>query len=97
MTEADFSNKNLGMGGAIIISAWITHRDKGAMTKLDVSSNDVCAEGGKCLAEALNGNQVMTELNISDNSLAENGKEEPDMSGIIVLIGAIPTWGQYRL
>jgi hypothetical protein len=26
MTEADFSNKNLGPGGAIIISAWISHK-----------------------------------------------------------------------
>ena len=29
MTEANFSNKNLGAGGAFIISAWITHKDKG--------------------------------------------------------------------
>jgi hypothetical protein len=29
MSEADFSNKSLGVGGAIIISAWITHKDKG--------------------------------------------------------------------
>jgi hypothetical protein len=32
MTEADFSNKNLGAGGAIIISAWISHKDKGALS-----------------------------------------------------------------
>jgi hypothetical protein len=34
MTEVNFSNKNLGMGGAIIISAWLTHKDNGAMSKL---------------------------------------------------------------
>jgi predicted acetyltransferase len=34
MAEADFSNKSLGMGGATIISAWITHRDKGALSEL---------------------------------------------------------------
>ena len=27
MAEADFSNKNLGVGGAIIISAWLIHKD----------------------------------------------------------------------
>jgi hypothetical protein len=29
MTEADFSNKNLGTGGAIIIAGWLTHKDMG--------------------------------------------------------------------
>jgi hypothetical protein len=41
MTEADFSNKNLGAGGATIISAWITHKDKGALTKIDLSRNNI--------------------------------------------------------
>jgi hypothetical protein len=39
MTEANFSNKNLGAGGAIIISAWLTHKDNGAMSSLDLSKN----------------------------------------------------------
>jgi hypothetical protein len=39
MTEADFSNKNLGAGGAIIIGAWISYKDNGALTSLDVSVN----------------------------------------------------------
>jgi hypothetical protein len=63
------------------------------MTKLNVSSSGLCAEGGKCLAEALNGNQVMAELNISQNRLAQDDNEEPDMSGIIALAGAIPDMG----
>jgi hypothetical protein len=29
MTEADFGNKNLGVGGALIISAWMSHKDYG--------------------------------------------------------------------
>jgi hypothetical protein len=41
MTEADFSNKNLGAGGAIIIGAWISHKDNGALIQLDVSSNNL--------------------------------------------------------
>ena len=48
MTEADFSNKNLGIRGAIIISAWIIHRDKGAMASLGLASNGLVVEGTKC-------------------------------------------------
>jgi hypothetical protein len=53
MTEADFGNKNLGVGGAIIISAWLTHKDKGAMTSLNLSDNDLKAEGAKHVAGAI--------------------------------------------
>jgi Leucine-rich repeat (LRR) protein len=43
MTEANFSKKNLGAAGAIIISAWISHKDnKGALTRLNVSDNSMC-------------------------------------------------------
>jgi hypothetical protein len=41
MTEADLSNKNLGVGGAIIISAWLTHKDKGALSHLNLASNGI--------------------------------------------------------
>jgi hypothetical protein len=41
MTEADFSSKSLGVGGAIIISAWISHKDKGALTKLTFGDRQV--------------------------------------------------------
>jgi hypothetical protein len=68
MTEADFSNKNLGMGGAIIISAWITHKDKGAMTRLVLSNNQLaCKAGGETIADMLKGNSVLTELDVSKN------------------------------
>jgi hypothetical protein len=43
MTEANFSYKKLGAGGACIISAWITHKDKGALSKLDLSMNRIPA------------------------------------------------------
>jgi hypothetical protein len=43
MTEADFSNKNLGVGGATIIAAWISHKDNGALTSLNISSNNIGA------------------------------------------------------
>jgi hypothetical protein len=41
MTEAEFSNKNLGAGDAIIIGAWLTHRDNGAMMSLNLSGNQL--------------------------------------------------------
>ena len=53
MAEADFSNKNLGTGGAIIIGAWLTHKDKGAMTSLNLASNGLGAEGTKIVASLL--------------------------------------------
>jgi hypothetical protein len=87
MAEADFSSKNLAPAGAIIISAWISHKDKGAMTKFDISKCRLHAEGGKALAAGLKGNRVITELNIADNYLTSFGK---DMSGIIALADAIP-------
>jgi hypothetical protein len=53
MTKADFSNKNLGAGGAIIVGAWISYKDNGALTSLDLSSNKLRAEGVKIVAEAI--------------------------------------------
>jgi hypothetical protein len=44
MTEADLSNKNLGVGGATVVAAWISHKDNGALAKLDISGNDIGAE-----------------------------------------------------
>jgi hypothetical protein len=90
MTEADFSNKNLGVGGAIIISAWLTHKDKGALLVLSVSSNNLGVDGGKVLAEGLRGNNVITELSIAANNLTNYGQ---DMSGIITLADVIKDMG----
>jgi hypothetical protein len=53
MTEVDFSHKNLGARGAIIISAWLTHKDNGAMTSLNLASNNLCVEGAKIIAACL--------------------------------------------
>jgi hypothetical protein len=57
---------------------------------LSLKSNNLRADGGKALAEGLKGNQVITELNISDNDLGNGGF---DMSGIIALAGVIPDMG----
>jgi Ran GTPase-activating protein (RanGAP) involved in mRNA processing and transport len=65
-------------------------RGNGAMTKLDISKNNIMAEGGKALAVGLKGNQVMTELNISSNNLSNYGE---DMSGVTAVANAISSMG----
>jgi Ran GTPase-activating protein (RanGAP) involved in mRNA processing and transport len=89
---ATFDGKKHGeMSGIVALAEVIP--DMGALMIFDISDNTLCAEGGKILAEALNGNQVMTELNISSNYLAEDEEDEPDMSGVIALVCAIPGMG----
>jgi hypothetical protein len=78
------------VGPAVIADAI---KDNGAMTKIDISSNALCAAGGKALAEALKNNQVVTELNISSNYLGTVDGGTPDMSGVIALANVIPDMG----
>jgi Leucine-rich repeat (LRR) protein len=59
------------------------------LTKFDISSNEIRAEGGKALAAGLKGNQVITELNISSNSLSCNFNGYRDTSGVIAITDAI--------
>jgi Ran GTPase-activating protein (RanGAP) involved in mRNA processing and transport len=68
-------------------------KDNGALSVLSLKSNELCANGGKALAEGLKGNTVMTELDISSNYLGEDSSENPDMSGVVALAGAIPDMG----
>jgi hypothetical protein len=42
MIDADFSNQNLGASGAIIVGAWLTHKDNGALSSLNLSENVLC-------------------------------------------------------
>jgi hypothetical protein len=65
------------------------------MLNLDVSKNKLCAAGAKVLAEALRGNEVMTEINISDNHLGKKSmySDATDMSGVIMLADVIPGMG----
>ena len=66
------------------------------MTKFDISSNDIRAEGGKTLAAGLKGNLVITELNISSNNLGCNPRGNGDTSGVIAIADAIPDMGALR-
>jgi Ran GTPase-activating protein (RanGAP) involved in mRNA processing and transport len=74
MAEANLSDKNLGVGGAIIVGAWISHKDNGAMTSLNISKNKMLTkEAGKALADAIAANSVLKELDVSDNKWSRYG------------------------
>jgi Ran GTPase-activating protein (RanGAP) involved in mRNA processing and transport len=80
------------MSGAVAIGDAIP--TMGALIKFDISDNDLCSVGTKAVAEALKGNQNMTELNISSNyACMNNDTDEADMSGVIAIRDAIPTMG----
>jgi hypothetical protein len=86
MTEADFSSKNLGPAGAIIISAWISHKDKGALTSLHVGKNSipekevreimaiaVHMDSMKILCEVPFKDKAVTALDVSGKNLGMEG------------------------
>jgi hypothetical protein len=77
MTEADFSNKHLGVGGAISISAWISHN--GTLTSLNLS-NTYLSQG------RYRGNMRGGMRNNPENY-------EQDLTGVISLADAIPDMG----
>jgi hypothetical protein len=64
------------------------------LTNFDISKNNLKAEGGKALAEALKGNQVMTELNVAENMLIykadATSEADVDTSGVTALADVIP-------
>jgi hypothetical protein len=73
-TKLDFSGQRLDAGDVVFIASaigstvqlWFNFK---ALLKLDISNTDLNAEGGTIVAEALDGNQMMTELNIANNCL----------------------------
>jgi hypothetical protein len=65
-------------------------KDNGTTTKFNISGCKLFADGGKALAVGLKGNQVITELNISDNFLSNNSDHNNDTSGIFAIADAIP-------
>jgi hypothetical protein len=94
-TELDFSKQNLCAGDAVLIANDIS--DMGAMTRLDISKNDIRATGCKALAEALTGNQVMKELNVASSQLTlktdAKSMNDTDMSGVTTLADVISGMG----
>eukprot|EP00900_Chrysochromulina_parva_P016438 jgi/Chrpa1/24796/Chrysochromulina_OHIO_Genome00025720-RA len=74
----DLSGKNLGVASAVVIASLISVN--GALTSLDLSSNQLCgldrygngaytAEGITAIADALRANGALTSLNLSHNHL----------------------------
>ena len=72
----------------------------GRLVRFDISNNALRAEGGKVLAEALNGNKVLTELNIANNYFSAGASwnvfEKTDMSGVMAIIHTISTLGALK-
>jgi hypothetical protein len=68
MTEADFSGKVLGVSGIIMLVAWIQHKDRGAMTSLDLSSNYLGSVGGKHVAETIKVDLIKCMLAVDSTS-----------------------------
>jgi hypothetical protein len=67
--------------------------DDRALSVLSLKSNQLHADGGKALAEGLKGNTMITELDISSNTVGEDSYGRTDMSGVIALADAIPNMG----
>jgi hypothetical protein len=62
MTKANFSNKKLGVGGAIIISAWLTHKDKGAILSINLLRNDIPVEQAQELVKIMQAKEKLITL-----------------------------------
>jgi Leucine-rich repeat (LRR) protein len=64
---------------------------------VDISSNNLRAEGIKAVADALRGNTTLKVLNVSTNNLIHNAtatkKTDVDMSGIMTFADAIKDMG----
>ena len=69
---------------------------KGVLMKVDLSNNFLASAGAKCLADALEGNQTVSELNIAGNSLGKKAASfgaGVDLSGVNALANAFATMG----
>jgi hypothetical protein len=91
ISHLDISGCNLGGKGGSHL-AGVIKDNMGAMKKNDISSNNLQAEGVKALAAGLKGNQVIIELNISDNRLSRGrgGYCNDDTTGVVAIADAIP-------
>jgi hypothetical protein len=93
MTEANFSNKNLGAGGAIIISAWITNKDNGALSVLNLAKNSL---GELVLPKGWT--EDVDYVTFESTYKHTDGREQKDKhpgkpEGIIAIANAIPNMG----
>jgi hypothetical protein len=71
LTELTISNMGIGAADAVAISKFLPKC--GALMLLNLSSNNLKAEGSKTVAEAIKGSRAMTSLNLSGNRLGAEG------------------------
>jgi hypothetical protein len=92
MTEADFSSKGIGPAGAIIISAWISHKDKGALSSLNLANNAlgqlVDISGGDVWAFDISSGQWWRN-GIEPAGVNMDGYKDAKPLGVIALAAAI--------
>ena len=67
MTEADLGNKDLTVQGALLVGAWVAHKDNGALlTRLNLCQNRLLTkEGGAILGDMLKATPTLEELDVS--------------------------------
>jgi hypothetical protein len=85
-TELDMSGKKMAAADVTMLRPEIIGNR--SLLRLSLADNNLRAEGCKALAQALKGNSVITELNISNNHLVHY-----DKSAIADLIDAIKDMG----
>jgi hypothetical protein len=88
MTEADFGNKGLQAAGAIIVAAWLSHKDKGALTSLNLAANNL---GQLVLPEGWRGPDDDGEYKDPDGKYHKQTRIQ--RPGIIALANVIPDMG----
>jgi hypothetical protein len=65
MTDADFSNKHLGVSGATILAAFISSKimkDKGSLASLTISNNRIGSEQEAKIKEICAGKSIKCTL-----------------------------------
>ena len=84
---------NYGSRGVAFLQEFAVGLATRTLVKFDISKNSLYAEGSKIVAQALKENRIMTELNISLNSMTYNGSNFGEMSGVVAMSDAISTMG----
>ena len=52
----------------MLVGAWISHKDNGALVKLNMSKNSLLTvEGGRAIGDMLKTNSVLKELDVSES------------------------------
>jgi hypothetical protein len=90
MTELDLSNKGLQVAGAIIVAAWISHRDKGALLSLNLSGNRLVPMVLPVGWTKGYDDSYDDEFTHTDGRKQGTDPSQPDFTGVIALANVIP-------